>query len=90
MARSFRCHCGGIPECKLCGGTGRYSQEFGELGYQPFRCPTCEGKRTVPDPTGLGEPEPCPTCQGLGRVDPMNPAAPTGLWDTLVKFFFGA
>jgi hypothetical protein len=53
----------------------------------PFRCPTCEGRKTLADDDGTVYS--CPTCQGQGFIDPANPP-PAGMWDVLTKIFFGA
>lgn len=82
-----KCHCQGKSICRLCNGTSYYNYQPGPRGWMPFRCPTCEGKRTQPDPDG--QPEPCPTCRGTGSVDPADP--PTrGLLDIVWKALFGA
>ena len=89
MTKRLSCSCRKTAGCKLCHGTGSFDYELGPAGWQPFRCPNCDGKRTVPDtaaPSGLN---PCPTCDGLGMIDPANP--PTqGFWDKLSKILFGA
>lgn len=85
--KRIRCHCGGKSFCKLCGGAGRYDYDPGPLGYVPFRCPTCEGQRTLADDDGMRFP--CPTCKGDGAVDPAHPP-PAGMWDVLTKILFGA
>lgn len=84
MPRMIRCWCEGSPECKLCGGRGRYPYEPGPMGYMPFPCPTCDGRGKLTD-----EPAPCPTCKRAGNVDPANPPV-AGMWDILSKIFFGA
>jgi hypothetical protein len=53
----------------------------------PFRCPNCDGQRTLPDEDGSRYP--CPTCRGEGTVDPAHPP-PAGMWDVLTKILFGA
>ena len=87
MPKRIRCHCGGLPSCRLCHGTGKYDYDPGPRGYVPFRCPTCEGRRNLADEDGATFP--CPTCAGQGAVDPANPP-PAGMWDVLTKIFFGA
>ena len=87
MPRMIRCPCGGSPECKLCSGNGKYPYAPGDMGYMPFRCPTCAGKGVLPDDAEKSFP--CPTCQGAGGVDPANPPV-AGMWDVLSKVFFGA
>jgi DNA-directed RNA polymerase subunit RPC12/RpoP len=57
------------------------------MGYIPFRCPNCEGKRILADDDGTTYP--CATCRGQGAVDPAHPP-PKGMFDVLVKIFFGA
>jgi DnaJ-class molecular chaperone len=84
MSKQIRCHCQGIPGCRLCNGTGKYEYNPGPRGYIPFRCPTCEGKGKLPE-SDL----PCATCKGEGNVDPANPPA-KGMLDVLVKILFGA
>ena len=87
MAKKIRCHCGGLPSCKLCHGTGKYDYDPGPRGYIPFRCPTCDGRRTLTEEDGTTYE--CPTCRGQGVVDPAHPP-PAGMWDVLTKIFFGA
>ncbi len=87
MLCKVSCHCGKKAPCELCHGSGQYDYEFGPAGWQPFRCPNCEGKGTV-FVRGL-ENQRCRTCQGEGKVDPANPPA-EGMWDKLSKIFFGA
>jgi hypothetical protein len=87
MIKQIRCHCGGLPVCKLCGGTGKYPYSPDERGYMPFGCPTCEGQRVLKDEDG--QVSQCPTCKGQGFVDPANPP-PAGLIDVLTKILFGA
>jgi len=89
MAKRLRCHCAGVPGCKQCEGTGWYLYEPGPLGWQPFPCPMCEGKRWLPDPQAPEGKKKCPTCAGAGKIDPANPAS-GGLWDTLCKILLGA
>ncbi len=84
---NVKCHCGGRSACRLCGGAGSYRYEPGPRGWMPFRCPTCEGRRTLDEP-GVG-PEPCPTCRGTGTVDPADPPA-RGMLDVIWKSLFGA
>ena len=90
MAKRLRCHCGGNSTCKLCGGSKVYTYEQGPLGWQPFRCPTCEGRGTVADSEPATGKARCPTCQGLGKVDPVHAPSAGGLLDYLFKFFMGA
>ncbi len=90
MTKRLNCHCQKTPGCKLCHGTGQYDYEVGPAGYQPFRCPNCEGKRLVADPSARNGQKPCPTCNGQGTIDPANPPAGGGFWDKLMKIFFGA
>jgi DnaJ-class molecular chaperone len=85
--KRIRCNCGGKPMCKLCAGTGKYDYDPGPMGYMPFRCPTCEGQRTLADDDGTQFP--CPTCKAEGTVDPAHPP-PAGMWDVLTKILFGA
>ena len=85
--KRIRCHCGGKPFCKLCGGTGKYEYDPGPQGYMPFRCPTCDGQRTLADDDGTRFP--CPTCKAEGTVDPAHPP-PAGMLDVLTKILFGA
>jgi DnaJ-class molecular chaperone len=85
--KQIRCHCAGKTDCKLCGGTGKYSYEPGERGYIPFRCPQCDGAKTVL--LDGDERKPCLTCNGEGIIDPANPP-PAGLLDVLTKILFGA
>ncbi len=85
--KKLRCHCAGMPDCKLCHGTGKYEFQPGDLGYMPFTCPNCDGQRVVLDSTGVEQP--CKTCKGAGMVDPGNPAT-GGLADVLTKILFGA
>ena len=87
MPKLIRCHCGGRASCRLCHGAGKYEYDPGPRGYVPFRCPTCEGKRSLRDDDGTEYP--CPTCTGQGYVDPANPP-PAGMLDVLTKIFFGA
>ncbi|MCE9532569.1 MAG: hypothetical protein K8T89_15840 [Planctomycetes bacterium] len=89
MAKKIRCHCKATAGCNLCQGTGFYMYEPGPLGWQPFVCPRCEGKRTLEDSTAPEGNKPCPTCAGAGKIDPANPPA-GGMWDTLCKIFIGA
>ena len=84
MAR-VRCHCGGRPSCRLCGGSRFYAYQPGPRGWLPFVCPTCEGVGRRDEP-GL-DPEPCPTCRGEGSIDPADP--PLSLLVTLRKALFG-
>ena len=89
MPKRIRCSCGKWPGCELCHGVGTYEYEPGPLGWQPFTCPTCEGKKVVAD---AGAPEgkiTCKTCTGKGSVDPANPPS-TSIWDALCKIFMGA
>lgn len=82
-----RCPCGRRADCRLCNGAGRYDYQPGPRGWMPFRCPTCEGKRTLAEPGA--EPERCPTCRGAGTIDPADP--PTrGFLDIIWKALFGA
>ena len=60
--KRIRCHCGGKPSCRLCGGTGKYDYDPGPMGYVPFRCPNCDGQRTLADDDGSRYP--CSTCRG--------------------------
>lgn len=85
--KKIRCWCGGRPSCRLCHGAGKYEYDPGPQGYVPFRCPTCQGTRTVKEEDGTTEP--CPTCKGQGAVDPAHPP-PAGMFDVLVKILFGA
>ena len=85
MDKTLNCHCGGLPVCRLCHGTGHYEYRPGPMGWMPFDCPTCEGRKVSPDDGS----EPCPTCRGEGRVDPA--AAPVkGSWNKLWKILMGA
>ncbi len=89
MAHSVLCRCNGNRDCKLCFGHKRYSYTPGELGWMPFTCPTCEGKREV---TFEGKTEPCFTCDGTGSVDPANPPRDTtsrGFIRDIWRIFFG-
>jgi hypothetical protein len=85
--KRIRCHCGGKSFCKLCGGTGKYEYDPGPRGYMPFKCPTCDGERTLVEDDGTRFP--CPTCKAEGIVDPAHPP-PAGLLDVLTKILFGA
>ena len=85
--KKIRCHCGGLPICKLCGGQGKYDYDAGPAGYIPFRCPTCEGAGTLKDDDGVVFT--CKTCNGQKSVDPAFPP-PAGMWDILTKILFGA
>jgi len=85
--KRIRCHCGGKSFCKLCGGSGKYEYDPGPHGYVPFRCPTCEGQRTLTEDDGTRFP--CPTCKAQGNVDPAHPP-PAGMLDVLTKILFGA
>jgi hypothetical protein len=87
MPKKIRCHCGGRPSCLLCRGKGTYDYDPGPMGYIPFRCPNCEGRRTLSDDDGTQYA--CATCKGQGTVDPAHPP-PKGLLDVLMKIFFGA
>ena len=89
MPKQLKCHCVGTPGCKLCQGTGKYEYESGPLGWQPFTCPNCEGKKVVADATVPVGTSRCKTCAGKGRVDPANPPS-TSMWDALCKIFMGA
>lgn len=90
MAHSVRCNCLGNSACKLCHGTKFYLYEPGPRGWMPFRCPTCDRKRTVPNERG--EEVPCFTCRQAGNVDPGYPPHPPGWLGALRvgwKTFFG-
>lgn len=87
MPRKIRCHCGGKESCLLCKGVGKYQYTPGHMGYMPFNCPTCEGKRNLSDEDGTIFA--CMTCNGQGMVDPANPPN-AGLLDILSKILFGA
>jgi hypothetical protein len=89
MAKKIRCHCKGNADCKLCHGEGKYTYEPGPLGWQMFTCPTCEGKRTLPDPAAPEGKLRCFSCNGAGKIDPANPPS-GGMWDDLCKILFGA
>ncbi len=83
MAKKIRCPCNKNPACKLCHGMGFYDYQPGELGWLPIPCPTCSGKKLLPDGTR------CFTCLGAGTVDPANPPS-GGLWDDICKLLLGA
>ena len=51
MPKQSRCRCGGNKACKLCQGNGKFTYEPGPHGWQPFTCPTCQGKRLIDDAT---------------------------------------
>jgi DnaJ-class molecular chaperone len=89
MIKRLNCNCQKTPGCKLCHGTGKYDYEVGPAGWQPFRCPNCDGKRTIDDAASPDGKKPCPTCKGQGLIDPANPPG-DGFWDKLSKIFFGA
>lgn len=89
MTKRLACNCRKTAGCKLCQGTGYYEYELGPAGWQPFRCPNCDGKRTVVDPAAPNETKLCATCKGDGSIDPANPPA-DGFWDKLSKILFGA
>jgi hypothetical protein len=85
--KKIRCHCRGKSFCKLCGGTGKYGYDPGPMGYLPFQCPTCDGKRELIEDDGSRFL--CPTCKATGAVDPAQPP-PAGILDILTKIMFGA
>jgi hypothetical protein len=89
MPKKLRCHCKGNPACRLCKGAGKYTYEPGPLGWQPFTCPMCEGKRTLADSQAPEGAVRCFTCNGAGSIDPANPPS-GGMWDDLCKILFGA
>ncbi len=59
------------------------------MGWQPFPCPTCDGKRVLADASAPEGKTRCFTCSGAGSVDPANPPS-AGMWDDLCKILFGA
>jgi hypothetical protein len=90
MTTSVRCPCQGNAACKLCCGKKFYPFEPGPRGWMPFTCPTCRGKRVVPNASGAAEP--CFTCDGGGSVDPAYPPYAPGWRGALRigwKIFFG-
>jgi DnaJ-class molecular chaperone len=87
MLKTIKCHCGGRPSCKLCGGTQSFQYEAGPRGYLPFTCPTCSGKGWIEEP-GVDR-EKCFTCRGNGVVDPADPPS-HGFIDIIWKALFGA
>ena len=87
MLKSIKCHCGGRPSCKLCGGTSKYEYDLGPRGYLPFACPTCRARGYLEEP-GL-EREKCFTCRGNGTVDPADPPS-NSFVDIIWKAMFGA
>ena len=87
MLTTIKCHCGGRPSCKLCGGTQSYQYEVGPRGHLPFACPTCQGQGWLEEP-GIDR-EKCFTCRGNGTVDPADPPS-NGFFDIIWKAMFGA
>jgi hypothetical protein len=86
---SVRCPCHGNPDCKLCRGNKFYPYQPGPRGWMPFTCPTCDGKRVLPNAAGELR---CFTCKGAGNVDPAYPPYDPG-WRGAIrigwKIFFG-
>ncbi|MDY3556622.1 hypothetical protein R5W24_005790 [Gemmata sp. JC717] len=89
MPKRIRCGCRRNPDCKLCAGAGVYEYEPGPLGWMPFTCPTCEGRREM---VVEGKTERCSTCSGAGSVDPANPPRDTstkGFMRDIWRIFMG-